>query len=90
MGDQIRLLVVDDHPVVRKGIRSLLAEEEDIQVVGEAVNGLEAIKLVQQVQPDVILMDLVMPEMNGVEAIQEIIRIIPEARHTCHDQFCSR
>jgi NarL family two-component system response regulator LiaR len=74
------VLVVDDHPVVRKGIRSLLAEEEDIQVVGEAVNGLEAIALLKQVKPDVILMDLVMPEMNGIEAIQETVKLIPDAR----------
>jgi NarL family two-component system response regulator LiaR len=80
MGDQIKVLVVDDHPVVRKGIRSLLAEEEDIQVVGEAVNGIEAIALLKQVKPDVILMDLVMPEMNGIEAIQEIVKLIPDAR----------
>lgn len=80
MGDLIKVLVVDDHPVVRKGIRSLLAEEEDIQVVGEAVNGLEAIALLKQVKPDVILMDLVMPEMNGIEAIQEIVKLIPDAR----------
>lgn len=80
MGDLIKVLVVDDHPVVRKGIRSLLAEEEDIQVVGEAVNGLEAIALLKQVKPDVILMDLVMPEMNGIEAIQETVKLIPDAR----------
>ena len=80
MGDPIRVLVVDDHPVVRKGIRSLLAEEDDIQVAGEAVNGIEAVALVQELKPDVILMDLVMPEMNGIAAIQEIIKLMPDAR----------
>lgn len=80
MSDQIKVLVVDDHPVVRKGIRSLLAEETDIQVIGEAVNGIEAIALAQKENPDVILMDLVMPEMNGIDAIQEIVKRIPEAR----------
>ena len=80
MGDPIRVLVVDDHPVVRKGIRSLLAEEQDIQVAGEAVNGKEAVALAQELLPDVILMDLVMPEMNGIVAIQEIVRLIPDAR----------
>ncbi len=80
MGDPIRVLVVDDHPVVRKGIRSLLAEEQDIQVVGEAVNGKEAVALAQELLPDVILMDLVMPEMNGIVAIQEIVQLIPDAR----------
>jgi len=80
MGDPIRVLVVDDHPVVRKGIRSLLAEEQDIQVAGEAVNGKEAVALAQELRPDVILMDLVMPEMNGIVAIQEIVQLIPDAR----------
>jgi NarL family two-component system response regulator LiaR len=76
----IRVLVVDDHPVVRKGIRSLLAEETDIEVVGEAVNGKEAVEQVEKLQPDVVLMDLVMPEMSGVEAIQRITSDHPEAR----------
>ena len=80
MGEVIRVLVVDDHPVVRKGIKSLLAEEEGIQVVGEAVNGKEAIKQVDNLKPDVILMDLVMPEMGGIEAIQKITAAHPEAR----------
>jgi NarL family two-component system response regulator LiaR len=80
MGDLIRVLVVDDHPVVRRGIKSLLAEEEDIEVVGEAVNGKDALKQVEKLHPDVILMDLVMPEMNGVEAIQRITATQPEVR----------
>ncbi len=80
MDKPIGVLVVDDHPVVRKGIRSLLAEENDIQVVGEAVNGLEAVQQVELLKPDVILMDLVMPVMNGVDAIKKIILAHPEAR----------
>jgi len=80
MSNPIRVLVVDDHPVVRRGIKSLLAEENDIDVVGEATNGKEAIQQVDQLHPDVILMDLVMPEMNGVEAIQGITASSPEAR----------
>ena len=80
MSDPIRVLVVDDHPVVRRGIKSLLAEEDDIEVVGEATNGKEAIQQVAQLHPDVTLMDLVMPEMNGVEAIQRITASYPEAR----------
>jgi len=77
MTDPIRVLVVDDHPVVRRGIQSLLAEEPDIEVVGEAVNGKDALAKVDHLKPDVILMDLVMPEMGGIEAIQQIT-----ARHT--------
>jgi two-component system, NarL family, response regulator LiaR len=80
MDNPIRVLVVDDHPVVRRGIRSLLAEEEGIQVIGEAINGKEAIQQVEELHPDVILMDLVMPEMGGVEAIQHITAAHPEAR----------
>ena len=68
----IRVLIVDDHIVVRKGIRALLATESDIQVVGEAENGLEAIAEAETLQPDVILMDLVMPEMDGIQAIHHI------------------
>jgi NarL family two-component system response regulator LiaR len=80
MGDSIRVLVVDDHPVVRRGIKSLLAEEKDLEVVGEAANGKDAIQQVSDLHPDVILMDLVMPEMTGVEAIQKITASYPEAR----------
>lgn len=80
MNHPIHVLVVDDHPVVRRGIKSLLAEEDGIEVVGEASNGLEALQQVEKLRPDVILMDLVMPEMGGVEAIQRITTAHPEAR----------
>jgi NarL family two-component system response regulator LiaR len=80
MGARIGVLIVDDHPVVRKGIRALLAEEADIDVVGEAVNGKESVEQAQALKPDVILMDLVMPEMTGIEAIQHITAEQPNAR----------
>lgn len=80
MNSPIRVLVVDDHPVVRRGIQSLLAEEPDIEVVGEAANGKEALAQVERLHPDVVLMDLVMPEMNGVEAIRRITASHPETR----------
>jgi NarL family two-component system response regulator LiaR len=80
MDNPISVLVVDDHPVVRRGIKSLLAEEKDIHVVGEATNGKEALQQVAELRPEVILMDLVMPEMNGIEAIQQITTSYPEAR----------
>jgi NarL family two-component system response regulator LiaR len=80
MNELIRVMVVDDHPVVRRGIESLLGEEEDIQVVGEAVNGRDALEKVESLKPDVILMDLVMPEMNGIEAIEKITASHPDAR----------
>jgi NarL family two-component system response regulator LiaR len=76
----IRILVVDDHTVVRKGIRALLAEIEDIEVVGEARTGQEAITQAESLNPDVILMDLVMPEMDGIEAIRHLSIHQPEAR----------
>jgi NarL family two-component system response regulator LiaR len=80
MSEKIRVMIVDDHPVVRRGIQSLLAEEEDIQAVGEAVNGKDALEKVKSLKPDVILMDLVMPEMNGIEAIEKITASQPDAR----------
>lgn len=64
----IRVLIADDHPLVRLGMRSYLETEEDIDIVGEATNGQEALDLTRAYQPDVILMDLLMPVMNGIEA----------------------
>jgi NarL family two-component system response regulator LiaR len=76
----IRVLVVDDHLVVRKGIRALLGTEPGIEVVGEAGNGAEAVAEAARLQPDVILMDLVMPEMDGIAAIGQIVADQPAAR----------
>jgi NarL family two-component system response regulator LiaR len=76
----IRVLIVDDHAIVRKGIRALLAEVECIQVVGEAGNGQDAIRLAEDLSPDVILMDLVMPEVDGIEAIRHITSRQEQAR----------
>jgi len=80
MTSSIRVLVADDHAIVCKGIRALLAAEPDIEVVGEAENGREAVTEAEKLQPDVILMDLVMPEMDGIEAIRRITARQPEAR----------
>ena len=71
-GQPIRLLLVDDHPVVRKGTRDLLDTEHDFQVVGEAASGEEAILRARELAPDVILMDVSMPGMNGIEATKQI------------------
>jgi len=68
----IRILVVDDHAIVRQSIEAMLAREPDMEVVGTAVNGREAIQLAQATQPDVIIMDLSMPELNGIQAAGEI------------------
>jgi len=76
----IRVFVADDHAIVRKGIAAVLEIVPDIEVVGEAVNGRDAVYRVEQLRPDVILMDLVMPEMDGIEAIRRIKDRQPEAR----------
>ena len=76
----IRVLVAEDHAVVREGLCSLLTARYGVQVVGEAANGLEAVEKAQSLQPDVILMDLAMPRMTGLEAILKIRESDPDAR----------
>ncbi|HRA67277.1 MAG TPA: response regulator transcription factor, partial [Caldilinea sp.] len=76
----IRVLIADDHHVVRGGLRALLETEEDIIVVGEASDGVEAVLKTRSLNPDVLLLDLVMPRKNGIEAIQDIKHENPEAR----------
>jgi len=78
--EEIRILIVDDHPVVREGIGSMLKKEPDFKMVGEASNGLEAIEKARELSPDVVLMDLRMPEMDGVEAISRIKAEKPEVK----------
>jgi two-component system NarL family response regulator len=80
MKETIRVLIVDDHTVVRDGLNALLSLEPGMQVVGSAADGLEAVQLTEALKPDVILLDLVMPKMDGVEAINHIRRIDPKAR----------
>ena len=80
MSRRIRVLVVDDHLIVRKGIRALLGTEPDMEVVGEAADGREAVAEAVRLRPDVILMDLVMPEVDGIAAIQQIVAGQPAAR----------
>lgn len=80
MNHPIRVLIADDHALVRKGIAALLAREADLTVVGEAENGRTAIERTAALQPDVVLMDLVMPEMDGIDAIRAILAAQPEMR----------
>jgi len=73
----IRVLVVDDHPIVRQGLVSVLGDEDDLEVVGEAGSGREAMGRVQRLQPDVVLLDLEMPELDGVNAIPQLLALRP-------------
>lgn len=75
--DELRILLVDDHSLFRKGIAALLSSQPHLQVVGEAVNGLEAIERARELVPDVILMDLTMPKCNGLEATRVIKQELP-------------
>ena len=76
----IRIVVADDHAVVRHGLRSFLGLQEDMEVVGEAEDGEQAVAVVEELRPDVVLIDLVMPGVDGVEAIRRIHELLPEAR----------
>ena len=80
MGDVVRILVADDHPLTRDGIRAALALDAELEVVGEASDGQEAVYLAEQVQPDVVLMDVRMPVLGGIGATQKISRTVPNAR----------
>ncbi len=71
------VLLADDHPVLREGMRNLLEQEPDIEVVGEAGNGFEAVEAVRALEPDIVLMDVVMPRLNGIEATKQIKRSNP-------------
>ena len=80
MTEPIRILVVDDHPVVRDGLVAILSTQSDFEVIGEANNGRETLELAPTLEPDVILLDLEMPEIDGVETIQRLRSECPNAR----------
>jgi NarL family two-component system response regulator LiaR len=80
MNEPIRILVADDHPVVRDGLVAMLSTQTDFAVIGEAAMGTEAIKLALSLRPDVVLLDLEMPEMDGVEAIRRLVTACPNAK----------
>jgi two-component system response regulator NreC len=80
MGLKLRLVIVEDHTILREGLKALLSSSPDFEIAGEAEDGRAAIRLVETVKPDLVLMDLAMPRMNGMEAIQEIKRIAPEIK----------
>ena len=80
MTDPIRVLIADDHQLVRQGFKALLSVKDGVEVVGQAENGEQAVKLARSLKPDIILMDLLMPEKNGIEATREIKLENSEAR----------
>lgn len=75
----IRILLADDHNVVRKGLRGILEEYDDLQVCGEASNGRETVELALELKPDIVVLDLTMPELNGIEATRLIKKSLPES-----------
>jgi DNA-binding NarL/FixJ family response regulator len=78
MGNKLKVLLVDDHALVRRGFRRMLEDEPSFQVVGEASDGLEAVTQAEQLQPDVIVMDCALPQINGIEASRRILATRPE------------
>ena len=77
---RISVLIAEDHTVVREGLRALLTAEDDIEVVGEARSGREAVQLIETLLPDVVVMDIAMPLLNGVEATRQILKIVPSTK----------
>ena len=80
MSQKIRILLADDHAVVRQGFKLILAAQPDMEIVGEAGNGREAVELAEKLHPDVAVMDVAMPELNGIEATRRIADVAPRTR----------
>lgn len=80
MSKKLRILLADDHAVVRQGFRMILAAQADMEIVGEASNGREAVELAERLRPDVVVMDVAMPELNGIEATRRLVSSSPRTR----------
>jgi DNA-binding NarL/FixJ family response regulator len=77
---RIRILLADDHAVVRQGFKMILSSQSDMEIVGEAGNGREAVELAENLKPDIVVMDVAMPELNGIEATRRLATSVPHAR----------
>ena len=80
MNEKKRFIIVDDHSIVRKGLRTLLSQNPNFEIIGEGADGLEAIRLVEQLEPDLLIIDLSMPKMDGTMAIKEIKKQKPKTK----------
>jgi DNA-binding NarL/FixJ family response regulator len=87
-GKRTRVLVADDHQIIIQGIKSILHDDPEFEVVGEAHNGLEAVKLMQSLKPEIVILDLSMPEMNGLDATLEILESFPDVQIIIFTMYC--
>jgi len=86
---KISIVLADDHAVVREGLRALLTAEEDMEIVGEAENGWQALKLSKELHPEVVIMDLAMPSLNGIEATRRMMREAPSSKVLALTSYCN-
>ncbi len=76
----IKVILADDHPIVREGLRGLLEKQKDVEVIAEAQNGQEAVRLCRQLRPDIVVMDITMPDLNGIDATRQILDEVPKVK----------